>query len=232
MAEMDRTTSRKVSPEHVADIMRQIRELTDQLPWNHPVKNVTWVPIENVRANDYNPNAVASEEMRLLHTSISEDGYTQPVVAIVDEENSTPEKTLYVIVDGFHRFTTMSRFQDTYDTTGGYLPVVVLHKSLEDRIAATVRHNRARGKHSVAGMGNLVFQMLEEGASDETILEKVGLDPEELARLKHVTGYSKLFAEKEGKPIEYSRVLVTGSQLQAKRDYKKEHPDEHVPSTF
>jgi ParB-like chromosome segregation protein Spo0J len=229
---MDTTTSRTVSPERVADIMEQMQALAEQLPWNHPVKTVRWVPIENVRANDYNPNAVAAEEMRLLHTSISEDGYTQPVVAIVDEVNSTPENPLYVIVDGFHRYTTMRRFQDVYDTTGGYLPIVVIDKPIEDRIASTVRHNRARGKHSVAGMGNLVFQMLNEGVSDQEILEKVGLDPEELSRLKHVTGYSKLFAEREGKPVQYSKVLVTGSQLAAKRDFKKENPDEHVPADF
>jgi ParB-like chromosome segregation protein Spo0J len=232
---MDTTTSRKVQPDEVERIMKQMDELAEQLPWNHPVKTVRWVPIENVRANDYNPNAVAQEEMRLLHTSIAEDGYTQPVVAIVDEEGSTPERTLYVIVDGFHRFTTMKRYQDIYDTTGGYLPVVVLHKTLEDRIAATVRHNRARGKHSVAGMGNLVFEMLNQGASDETIIQKVGLDPEELARLKHVTGYSKLFEMKnkdKGETPEYSRVVMTGSQLQAKADFKKENPDEHVRADF
>lgn len=152
------------------------------------------------------------------------DGYlhhnTQPVVAIWD-----PEAAKYIIVDGFHRFTTMKRFQDIYDATEGYLPVVVIDKPIGDRIASTVRHNRARGKHSVAGMGNLIFQLLEQGMSDAEICTKVGVDPEELARLKHITGYSKLFRDVP----EYSKVVLTGSQMMAKADYKKEHPDEQVP---
>ena len=144
---------------------------------------------------------------------------TQPVVAIYD-----PVAEKYVIVDGFHRFTTMKKFPDIYDSTGGYLPVVVIDKPIADRIASTVRHNRARGKHSVAGMGNLVFQMLEEGMDDQTVCVKLGLDPEELMRLKHITGYSKLYADSPG----YSKVLLTGSQMQVKADYKKEHPDEPI----
>ena len=165
------------------------------LGWEHPVGAVRWVPIEQVRANDYNPNAVASEEMTLLHTSIAEDGYTQPVVTIWD-----PEAEVYVVVDGYHRYTTMRRFRDIYASTDGFLPVVVIDKPIADRIASTVRHNRARGKHSVQGMGNLVFQMLSAGESDETICRKIGVDAEELARLKHVTGYSALFRDTEYSP--------------------------------
>lgn len=198
-----------------------IAEIFDSLGFPHPVGKVRWVHVDNVRANDYNPNAVPKEEMRLLHTSISADGYTQPVVTIEDETKPGH----YVIVDGFHRFTVMRKFDDIYATTGGFLPIVVIDKSVADRIASTVRHNRARGKHSVAGMGDLVFQMLEQGESDLTICSKLGLDAEELARLKHVTGYSKLYADRE----EYSRVVLTGSQMKAKAEYKKEHPDESVP---
>ncbi len=187
-----------------------------------PVGAVQWIHISQVRANDYNPNAVAGQEMRLLHTSISEDGYTQPVVAMWD-----PTVELYIIVDGFHRYTTMRMFADIADATSGYLPVVVLEKDIADRIASTVRHNRARGKHSVAGMGNLVFQMLEQGESDSDIIGKLGLDPEELMRLKHITGYSKLYGP-DTQP-RYSNVLLTGSQMKAKAEYKKEHPDEPVP---
>lgn len=189
------------------------------LGWEHPVGAVRWVPIEQVRANDYNPNAVASEEMTLLHTSIAEDGYTQPVVTIWD-----PEAEVYVVVDGYHRYTTMRRFRDIYASTDGFLPVVVIDKPIADRIASTVRHNRARGKHSVQGMGNLVFQMLSAGESDETICRKIGVDAEELARLKHVTGYSALFRD-----TEYSPAVMTESQLRAKAEYKKEHPDEQIP---
>lgn len=209
--------------ERANELIRQAYEEIEAAGAIHkpmPVGRVQWIHISRVQANDYNPNAVAGDEMRLLHTSISEDGYTQPVVAIWD-----PEAAKYIIVDGFHRFTTMKRFQDIYDATEGYLPVVVIDKPIGDRIASTVRHNRARGKHSVAGMGNLIFQLLEQGMSDAEICTKVGVDPEELARLKHITGYSKLFRD----VTEYSKVVLTGSQMMAKADYKKEHPDEQVP---
>lgn len=184
-----------------------------------PVGKVQWIHIDRVKANDYNPNAVAGQEMKLLHTSISSDGYTQPVVAMFDEDED-----VYVIVDGFHRYTTMRRYADIHDSTGGYLPVAVIDKSIADRIASTVRHNRARGKHSVAGMGTLVFNMLREGESDETVCNKLGLEAEELARLKHITGYSKLYAD-----TEYSPLVLTKTQVEAKGEYKREHPEEEVP---
>lgn len=183
-----------------------------------PVGKVQWIHIDKVQANDYNPNSVAHQEMRLLHTSISEDGYTQPVVAIWDP---TVEK--YTIVDGFHRYTTMRKYEDVYASTQGYLPVVVLDKPIADRIASTVRHNRARGKHSMRGMSSLVFQMLQEGESSETICNKLGLEAEELARLKHITGYSKLYAD-----IEYSPVVMTKTQLDEKAKYAREHPGEKI----
>lgn len=186
-----------------------------------PVGRVQWIHVSRIQANDYNPNAVAADEMRLLHTSISSDGYTMPIVAIWDEEADKA-----IIVDGFHRYTTLRMFQDIADATSGYLPVSIIEKSIEDRIASTVRHNRARGKHSVAGMGTLVFQMLEQGESDADVCAKLGLDAEELMRLKHVTGYSKLYGGENAKP--YSNVLLTGSQMKAKAEYKKEHPDERV----
>ena len=185
-----------------------------------PVGKVQWVPLENVRANDYNPNSVAQHEMKLLHTSIAEDGYTQPIVTVEDESNPGN----YVIVDGFHRYTTMRLYEDIAARSHGYLPIVVIEKPLEDRIASTVRHNRARGKHSVQGMSSLVFQMLQEGEADSTICNKLGLEAEELARLKHITGYSKLFADHE-----YSQVQQHPLQLQEKAKYKKANPDEDIP---
>ncbi|QGZ16649.1 ParB-like nuclease domain protein [Microbacterium phage Dewdrop] len=197
--------------------LRDAGVLTDDMP----VARVQLIHISRVQANDYNPNAVAADEMRLLHTSISEDGYTMPIVAIWDDEVDKA-----IIVDGFHRYTTMRMFQDIADRNGGYLPVSIIEKSIEDRIASTVRHNRARGKHSVAGMGTLVFQMLEAGEDDKTICEKIGVDPEELMRLKHITGYSKLYGGENAKP--YSKVVLTGSQMAAKAAFKKEHPDESV----
>lgn len=186
-----------------------------------PVGRVRWVQIDQVRANDYNPNAVAHHEMKLLHTSIKEDGYTMPVVTIEDDEH--PGR--YIIVDGFHRWTTMKKYEDIAAATGGYLPIVVIDKPVADRIASTVRHNRARGKHSVSGMGNLVFEMLKEGESDEAICDKLGLETEELARLKHITGYSKLYANER-----YSKVTMLDTQIRHKARYKAEHPEEEVPA--
>lgn len=202
----------------VAELYAELKE-AGAVAEEMPVGMVQFVPIENVQANDYNPNAVAAEEMRLLHTSIAEDGYTQPTVTIWDEEL---EK--YVIVDGYHRYTTMRKYEDIRARTGGFLPVVVIDKPIEDRIASTVRHNRARGKHSVTGMGSLVFQMLQAGEGDAEICRKLGVDAEELARLKHVTGYSKLF-----KDMEYSKAVLARNQMTAKAEYKRAHPDEEVP---
>jgi len=175
-----------------------------------PVNYVRWIPIEKVHANDYNPNSVAKNEMRLLYVSISHDGYTQPVVTVYDDQ-----KDEYVIVDGFHRYTTMRLNQDLYDLNNGLLPVVVIEKSINDRMASTVRHNRARGKHSVSGMANMVFQMLENGWSDEAICGELGVEADELVRLKHVTGFSKLFEN-----TEYRKSWETKRQIQLAKQYK------------
>lgn len=215
LTEMEQSEVRRANA-----LIRDAYEITERIFANSmPVGKVQWIHIDRVRANDYNPNAVAHHEMKLLHTSISEDGYTQPVVSIFD-----PDEDKFIIVDGYHRYTTMRKYADIYDATGGYLPVVVIDKPVADRIASTVRHNRARGKHSVQGMGNLVFQMLENGESDDTICNKIGLEPQELARLKHTTGYSKLYADST-----HTKVTLSKSQMDAKAQYKKEHPDEQVP---
>jgi hypothetical protein len=201
-----------------------LRELKD---WMHeslsphlsqPIDNVRWIPVEMVQANDYNPNSVAKNEMRLLYTSISHDGYTQPVVTIYDESIKK-----YVIVDGFHRYTIMRTNKDIYDANNGLLPIVVLKKDINDRMASTVRHNRARGKHSVAGMGQIVFNMLQNGMGDDEICKEIGLEAEELVRLKHVTGFSKLFAD-----TEYSRSWETDRQVKIKGEYLKENPNERT----
>lgn len=189
-----------------------------------PVTTVKWIPIDQVEPNDYNPNAVAPNEMRLLHTSVTHDGYTQPVVAIFD-----PDRGRYVIVDGFHRYTTARLHDDVKAMTKGRVPVVVIHKSIEDRMASTVRHNRARGKHSVDGMADMVFTMLENPAYDDArICNEVGLEPEELIRLKHVTGFSKLFEN-----AEYRRAWQTARQAKFKREYDekgKVESDEEEPT--
>ena len=191
--------------------VNEVRSLVSGLsPWNtQPVDYVRWVPVEMVQANDYNPNSVARNEMRLLYVSISHDGYTQPVVTFWDEEIQK-----YVIVDGFHRYTIMRTNRDIYEQSGGMLPIVVIDKNINDRMASTVRHNRARGKHSVAGMGQIVFNMLRNGATDEEICGEVGLEAEELARLKYVTGFAKLF---EG--TEYGQAWETDKQIKVRQDY-------------
>ena len=178
-----------------------------------PVDRVRWVPIEKVHANDYNPNSVAKNEMRLLYVSISHDGYTQPVVTVYDEAQD-----LYIIVDGFHRYTTMKLNKDLQEKTGGLLPVVVIEKSINDRMASTVRHNRARGKHSVSGMASMVFSMLENGWTDEAICAEIGVEADELIRLKHVTGFSKLFEN-----TEYKKAWETKRQIQLRKQYLEEN---------
>ena len=185
---------------------------------SQPIDNVRWVPIEKVQANDYNPNSVAKNEMRLLYTSISHDGYTQPIVTIYDEAIDK-----YVIVDGFHRYTTMRTNQDLYDMNQGLLPIVVLKKDINDRMASTIRHNRARGKHSVAGMGQIVFNMLQNGMADDAICREIGLEAEELIRLKHVTGFSKLFSD-----ASYGKSWETDKQIKIRKEYLKENPDEQA----
>ena len=158
----------------------------------HPISNVRWIPAEDVQPNDYNPNSVAPVEMRLLYTSISHDGYTQPIVAIFDEALGK-----YIIVDGFHRFYTAIHNPDLLESTMGCLPVVVIEKDINDRMASTVRHNRARGKHSVKGMSSMVFAMLQNGWEDAAICNELGMEAEELIRLKHITGFAKLFEDAE-----------------------------------
>jgi len=174
---------------------------------NEPCDLILWVKIERVSPNDYNPNSTAGKEMNLLYISIKEDGVTMPVVTIQDGEN-------YTIIDGFHRYFTCKTMDDLKARMSGYLPVTVLNKTLEERIAATVRHNRARGSHSVQGMSNLVFKMLLEGVDDKEICRKLGLDATELVKLKHITGYSKLYEN-----VEFGKSWTTDYQIKEKKKY-------------
>lgn len=157
-----------------------------------PVYNVKAVPVEKIQANAYNPNAVAPPEMELLYKSILEDGYTMPIVCyyLADEDK-------YEIVDGFHRYTTMLTHKDIYDREGGMLPVVTIDKDLSNRMASTIRHNRARGSHSVELMVNIVADLVQSGMSDAWILKNIGMDKEELLRLKQISGLASLFKDKE-----------------------------------
>jgi ParB-like chromosome segregation protein Spo0J len=175
-----------------------------------PINFVRWIPVEKVHPNDYNPNSVAKIEMGLLYKSIKHDGYTQPIVTIYDQEADQ-----YVIVDGFHRYFTCKTNKDIYERNKGYLPCVVIEKDINERMAATVRHNRARGEHSVAGMGNMVFEMLENGWSESEICNHLGMEPEEILKLKHITGFSRLFEN-----VNYQKSWETKNQIKLKKEYK------------
>jgi ParB-like chromosome segregation protein Spo0J len=157
-----------------------------------PVYNVIAVPLDRIRANSYNPNAVAPPEMELLEISIWEDGYTMPVVCYY-----LPDEDIYEIVDGYHRYTTLKTSKRIYEREGGMLPVVVIDKDQSNRMASTIRHNRARGSHSIELMSNIVAELTQSGMSDAWILKHVGMDKDELLRLKQITGLAALFANKE-----------------------------------
>lgn len=127
------------------------------------------------------------------------------------------DKSVAVIVDGFHRYFVMKQNAEIRERCNGRLPIVVIEKDINDRMAATIRHNRARGKHSVTGMANMVFTMLDNGMSDEDICNELGMEAEELLRIKHITGFSKLFADRE-----YNRAWITKNQIQARRQYREQ----------
>lgn len=157
-----------------------------------PVYGVKPVPVEKIQANSYNPNHVAPPEMELLYQSIKSDGYTMPVVCYYNAETDK-----YEIVDGFHRYTVMLTHKDIYEREKGCLPVVVIDKDISSRMASTVRHNRARGTHSVELMTGIVSELVESGMSDAWILKNFGMDAEELLRLKQLSGLKSLFKDKE-----------------------------------
>jgi len=206
----EETVSVEAALERARDVLAERSPFRDQ-----PVDRVRWVPLELVDPNDYNPNAVAQIEMGLLRTSILHDGLTQPVVTIFNAETGR-----YVIVDGFHRYFVVKTDPEIRARTGGRLPVVVIQKGINDRMASTVRHNRARGKHSVTGMANMVFQMLENGWTEPAICNELGMSPEELVRLKHITGFSRLFED-----AEYRKAWVMRSQIRIQQEYRAAHPE-------
>lgn len=157
-----------------------------------PVYNVQAVPIEKIQANSYNPNAVAPPEMKLLYQSIKEDGYTMPIVCYY-----LTEIDKYEIVDGFHRYTVMLKHRDIYERENGRMPVVVIEKDLSNRMASTIRHNRARGSHDIDLMVNIVSELSKAGMGDAWIIKNIGMDADEVLRLKQLSGLAELFSGKE-----------------------------------
>lgn len=153
-----------------------------------PVYNIKPIPIEKIQANSYNPNHVATPEMELLYQSIKSDGYTMPIVCYYLEDVDK-----YEIVDGFHRYTTMMRHKDIYDRENGMMPVSIIDKPISERMASTIRHNRARGSHDIGLMTNIVTELVESGCSDKWILKNLGMEADELLRLKQFSGLASLF---------------------------------------
>ena len=162
------------------------------MTWQSPVYGVKAVPIEKIEANDYNPNAVAPPEMALLETSIWEDGYTQPVVTYYDAD-----RDIYIVVDGFHRFLILKTSERILKREKGLLPIVVIDKEIGDRMASTIRHNRARGTHNIELMSTIVSELVEMGKGDRWICKHIGMSADELLRLKQITGVAALFANRE-----------------------------------
>jgi ParB-like chromosome segregation protein Spo0J len=161
---------------------------------NEPVDCVLWVKNDSVHSNDYNPNSVAPPEMELLRLSIQADGYTQPIVTMI-EDTGTRE-----VIDGFHRNRVGKECKEIQERVNGYLPVVSINKTREDkgdRIASTIRHNRARGKHKVTAMSDIVVDLKKRNWSDEKIARELGMDPDEVLRLCQISGISEMFTDKE-----------------------------------
>lgn len=152
-----------------------------------PVLKVKMVPLEKLVANDYNPNAVAPPEMKLLKLSIEEDGYTQPIVTFYNEAEDE-----YIIVDGFHRYRCAKEYFNLAE-----VPVTVINKTIDERMASTIRHNRARGTHAIRGMSDIVLSLSRGGWSDADISKHLGMEAEEVIRLKQITGLPEAFSNHE-----------------------------------
>lgn len=167
-----------------------------------PVYHVIAVPIEKIEPNTYNPNSVAPPELKLLYDSIREDGYTMPIVCYYNRK-----KDVYVIVDGFHRYRVMLEHRDIYEREGGKMPVSVIDKPFDCRMASTIRHNRARGSHDVELMSNIVSELHEMGRSDVWISRHLGMDMDEILRLKQITGLAALF-----KDVEFGQAWQPGEE--------------------
>jgi ParB-like chromosome segregation protein Spo0J len=177
------------------EFINEVKKLLHEIsPFkNEPVDCVLWVKNETVVANDYNPNSVMPPEMELLKVSIEEDGYTQPIVTMANEESRE-------VVDGFHRNRVGKEYPEITARVHGYLPVVTINEHRTDkgdRMAATIRHNRARGKHSVIKMSEIVSALIKRNWSYDKISKKLGMEADEVLRLSQITGLAEMFADKD-----------------------------------
>ena len=160
--------------------------------YTSPVYKLRAVPVEKVVANSYNPKVVAPQEMKLLEVSIWEDGFTSPCVCYY-----VPEEDIYELVDGYHRYMVMKTSKRIYERERGLLPVTVIEKDLSNRMASTIRHNRARGTHNIELMSHIVSELSKSGMSDAWIQRNIGMDRDEILRLKQISGLAELFSNKE-----------------------------------
>jgi ParB-like chromosome segregation protein Spo0J len=185
----------KLDSETKIEALNDIRfQLHQQSPLkHHPVDFIRWVKSEKIEANEYNPNAVAPPEMKMLYESIANDGYTMPIV-------SFPDENIIKIVDGFHRRETERRNKDISESTMGYLPLSTIRSSQTDksnRMASTILHNRARGSHNIELMSQIVSELVEMGKGDPWICKHIGMSIDELLRMKQITGLASLFQNKD-----------------------------------
>lgn len=171
-----------------------------------PCLGVKLVPIKKIVANDYNPNVVATPEMRLLELSIKLDGVTMPIVTYYDNEQD-----LYIVVDGFHRYTILKKYLKS-----DVAPVVVIDKPLDERMGSTIRHNRARGTHQIRSMSDLVLELTKTGWDEADICQKLGMELDEVIRLKQITGLKEAFANHE-----FSK---SWEEYEARRTERSENP--------
>jgi ParB-like chromosome segregation protein Spo0J len=181
--------------DEMVDTLNEVRERLHAIsPFkDEPVDFVKWTRADEVQANDYNPNSVAPPEMELLRVSIMADGYTQPIVANLEEEK-------FVVVVGFHRNRVGKECADVRERVHGYLPVVQIREQqigAAERMASTIRHNRARGKHRVEAMSDIVLDLKRRNWSDEKIGRELGMDQDEVLRLTQISGLAEMFADKE-----------------------------------
>lgn len=176
------------------EALNQVRKILHEVSplKHHPVDFVQWQKSEDVEANEYNPNAVAPPEMRLLIRSIEEDGFTMPIVTF-------PDADCIRIVDGFHRRKSERTSRKIHESTLGYIPISTIReekRSITDRMASTIRHNRARGTHSIDLMVNIVAELTEAGMGNDWIMKNIGMDADELLRLKQISGLAALFKDR------------------------------------
>jgi ParB-like chromosome segregation protein Spo0J len=178
--------------------------------YQSPVYNILSIHVDKIEANGYNPNHVAKREMDLLYQSIKLDGYTMPIVCFFDESIDK-----YIIVDGFHRYMIILLYPDIYERESGFLPVSVIQKSISERMASTIRHNRARGKHDVELQSSLVA-VLKEGWKEERIMAELGMTTDEIQRLLGIKGIA---SEILGTPYSIEKQIVEAGEDIKGEDY-------------